>query len=321
MKHFVVLNPRHLYSKSNIERAYSYIETAFKALGDVDYELYTSRFPRDAVGAIKEYCGGGEKTRVYAAGGDGILFDCLNGVAGCENVELTAIPYGGGANDFLRDFGDDAVPMFRDLKLLYDAVPVPVDIFSCNANYAINYCGIGIEGDASLFTEFIMNLTKKRVALLKNYLRYTYGLGAFFAFFKKNICEKQYRIIIDGSDYSGIYAGVFIANGSCFGCNKISSLRAMVDDGVLNVILAKSADLFTLMRCWPAFQNGSPEKHPDIFTEVRAKKISIWPEDDCLEICLDGEPMRDSFLEIKVIPRGIQFAIPQKLAAIERGIL
>jgi hypothetical protein len=84
-------------------------------LDAADCSIHVSRYLRDAIGVISKYRSGvpeGAVVRVYAVGGDGILFDCLNGIVGLRGVELGALPYGNTC-DFPRAFGEEALPLFR----------------------------------------------------------------------------------------------------------------------------------------------------------------------------------------------------------------
>jgi hypothetical protein len=69
-----------------------------------NFSTMFSHYPRDAMQLIQRQINTaeeGETVRVYAIGGDDILFDCLNGIMGLSNVEL-AIKNHGDTNDFIR---------------------------------------------------------------------------------------------------------------------------------------------------------------------------------------------------------------------------
>ncbi|MDR2468330.1 MAG: hypothetical protein LBD22_05145 [Spirochaetaceae bacterium] len=314
MKHFFVVNPKPLLLQKNFDQVLARIEAACTSLGADNYEIYVSRYPRDAVGVIQEKHKqmGGDALRVYAVGGDGILFDCLNGVAG-TNFELTAIPYGA-ANDYLRNFGEDTPLQCREFAVLNDGVIVNVDMFSCNLNYALNYCAVGIDGAGALLGNNFYTIVKSSLPLICNYLRHCYELGTFVSFFNREVREQHYILTIDDIDYSGNYAGIFIANGACFSCNKISSHHAKPSSGHLNVILAKSAPAAVTALRWGAFQQGKSSRHPEQFREIRASRISIQSDTAALHVCLDGEAFRESHLELEVHPAAVPFAIPNSIA-------
>ncbi|MDR2304015.1 MAG: acylglycerol kinase family protein [Treponema sp.] len=92
-----------------------------------EYDIRISRFPRHAIRTVWRYltrAGPETNVRVYAVGGDGILFDCFNGLVGLPNAEFALIPRGR-INDFVRSFGEGLADTFRDIPLLASAPTLP----------------------------------------------------------------------------------------------------------------------------------------------------------------------------------------------------
>ncbi|MDR0324382.1 MAG: acylglycerol kinase family protein, partial [Treponema sp.] len=95
-----------------------------------DFSIFRSKYRRNALMIIEEeleLAKAGEVVRVYAAGGDDILFDCLNAVVHYPNMELAVVPYET-INDFLRIFGLQNYDSFRDIPTLVKAKTLPTDI-------------------------------------------------------------------------------------------------------------------------------------------------------------------------------------------------
>lgn len=314
------------------------IETLCGA-NDADYELYVSRYPRDAVGFIRKKLSAqtdsgasgvsdasgasapnepDKKIRVYAVGGGGTLYDCLNGIAE-SGVELSAVPLGS-ANDFIKSFNDEAmahsgVPaefIFRDVAQLYSGHSVKLDMFSCNANHAISYCAIGAEARAARFACDMLNIAwrcpavLRRFAKLSSFPNYCYALGRIAASRgAKDSASRRanfYSIKIDDKDYSGNYSSIIITNGSCFCCGKTGTRGALPWDGSLNIILYES-DLSTSV-----YKNG--------FFETRGKKISV-KQDNFLDVALDGEVFQESSIDIAVVPSAVNFVVPKTILRAE----
>lgn len=57
----------------------------------------------DALNSARQEAQTGDKIRMFACGGEGTVFEVLNGIVGFDNVELGVIPCGS-ANDFLKFF-------------------------------------------------------------------------------------------------------------------------------------------------------------------------------------------------------------------------
>jgi diacylglycerol kinase family enzyme len=313
IKHLLIVNPKPFARKGNIERVTSSLETVFQK-NDRDYEIHISRFPRDALRVIKEkykQLSAKEKLRVYAVGGDGLLFDCLNGIAGSD-VELTAVPYGA-ANDFVRGFGENALPLFREAGLLAEGRVFQSDIFMCNTNYALNYCAVGLAGAAALFAHNLVESSEQQLSVFPHYLSLAYDIGALSSLFKKDLREQRYQVTIDGVDYSGKYTGNFTANGPCNGGNKRVVRGAKINDRVLDVLFTKSAGVPRIFSGWNALQKGRARAYPELFLEAQGERISIRSDAAPLQICVDGEAFRDSRLDIEIYPAALPFIVPREL--------
>ena len=78
MRHFFVVNPHSFRTQDGLSRILKDLEDGFSIGRGAEYKIYISRYPRDAVAAVHRYVSNvppDETARVYAVGGDGILFD------------------------------------------------------------------------------------------------------------------------------------------------------------------------------------------------------------------------------------------------------
>jgi diacylglycerol kinase family enzyme len=106
--------------------------------------------------------------RLYAVGGDGILFDCLNGLIGLPKSELAAVPYGHTNDDFMSAFGEGIRDVFRNIPL-QAAVPfIATDILHYGGDYAMNLCIVGIESAALFKAVYRRHQMRKWPAFIKN---------------------------------------------------------------------------------------------------------------------------------------------------------
>ena len=80
----------------------------------------------------------------YACGGDGTVNEIANGIAGFPNAAMTCIPIGTG-NDFLKNFGKDAEPLFLDAENLWNGDVTPLDLIDCNGKYCLTIACTGID--------------------------------------------------------------------------------------------------------------------------------------------------------------------------------
>lgn len=316
MKHVFVFNPKSFAEKSRMEYIIDSIGQFFRTQQKSSFSIQISHFPRDAIGIIKKEVATApeeETIRVYAVGGDGILFDCLNGIVGLPNIELAAIPYGK-TNDFIRAFGEGKNSLFRNLESAVKAKTIPTDIISFGSNYAINSLTIGLE---SLITVKMNNFSRKYASFLNRFpfiYNPLFNTKALSSVFESDILRQQYDITVDNVDFSGAYACINIANGPCYGGNKSVAAKARPDDGILNVILFKSAGTLKTLLTFAPYTKGVL---PSNCKQVQAKKIQIVSKEP-LQIQADGELFYDTNITIEIMPKAVPFAAVNDLVYVSK---
>ncbi|MDR2193802.1 MAG: hypothetical protein LBP19_04965 [Treponema sp.] len=311
MKHVFVFNPKSFVPKTQMDYIIDTIGQFFRTQEKPNFSVQISHFPRDAIGIIKREimtAGEGETVRVYAVGGDGILFDCLNGIIGLPNMELASVPYGK-TNDFIRVFGEDKVSLFRNIEALVVAKTLPTDVIAFGNNYAINTLTIGFESRAVIK---MSNFTRKHSILLNRFTflyNFLFTIGGITALFDHDILYQQYNIIIDNVDFSGEYSGINIANGPYYAGNKSVMPMARPDDGTLHTLLFKPLGLLGTLFVLPNYLKG---KIPSNCKLVRAKRLEIRSELP-LEIQADGEIFFDTSITVEVKSNAVQFVTVDNL--------
>jgi diacylglycerol kinase family enzyme len=314
IKHLFILNPRSFRRSREVGQVIASIESCFESLGHMEYELYVSRYPRDAIGIIRTSIKAVPKdafVRVYALGGDGILFDCLNGVAGFENTELALVPYGI-INDFVRAFGEQKESFFRDIKAQAQAGSIPTDIINCKGNYAINFCTIGMESDAVIKTKRMRALLENGAHPFQRFYyglsRYMYPLGRFLAALNQKITSQWYELSIDGEVFSGNFRNITIANGPCRGGTR-ADLNVVPNDGILDIIISRSSGLLRNLHFISPYFKGKYEKYPFDFIIRQGKKIEIRSNIP-LSINLDDETFSDTDFTVELVPAAVKIVAP-----------
>jgi diacylglycerol kinase family enzyme len=310
VRHFFVINPHSFSSPDDVTKVVTDIPRYFMRTGGT-YKIYTSRYPRDAVAAVHHYVNQSppeDTVRIYAVGGDGILFDCLNGMVDFPNAELTNIPYGK-SNDFIHVFGDGVQQAFRNIPSLINGAPHKMDIVDCGTNFAINHVSVGLEGYAVAQADKSLYYSKSK--FVNSFINTVYAVKSFSGLANEEITGQWYRINIDGEDVSGKYFNINISNGACSGKAMITSPNAMPNDGYLNVVFAKSDKFSTMYKALRDFSKGQFEKN-DLFVEKRARIIKITSSSP-IYAHLDGEAMQTYALKLEVNKRAIRFVAPEDL--------
>jgi diacylglycerol kinase family enzyme len=323
-KHLFIINPISFREEADMNAFIAQVKDRFEKVVKAECEISVSRFPRHAIRTVRNYIARMEPetpVRVYAVGGDGILFDCLNGIVGLPNAELAPVPYGR-TNDFIRAFGDGLNEAFRNIPLLASAPAIPTDILHCGSNYALNLCTVGLESAAIFRSVGIQQNLKAWPRYIRNNSRLynlVYYLGGFAVMFDKKLLNQEYAISIDGEDLSGAYANVNIANGPCYGGDKSAVTSAVPDDGVMDILMFKgSSALRGLTRILP-YTKGRYERFPRDFTLRRGKSISIRSADP-LMIDLDGETFLDTNITVELIPGAVKIAAPDNARYHRRAV-
>jgi diacylglycerol kinase family enzyme len=288
-----------------------FISSVAKLIGESATTL-VSQYPRYAVSKVNAFLedatNEGEKVRVYAVGGDGILFDCLNGMVKYPGHELTSVPYGN-ANDFLRAFGEDNVPLFRDIKALSEADSIPTDVFRCGSNVALSIASLGLEGSAILVTEKMAKFLSK-ISFLRKLIPMLYVLGAIVVIFNKKLRSQYYHVTLDGVDYSGEYVDINVGNTLGNGGKNVSNPYAVPNDGWLNAVFIRKMPLIKCLLTTGSFTKGEFEKFPDYFFQVRFKKFHAI-SDEPIRICADGEAFYTSDLNVEIYPAAMKIIAPK----------
>ena len=303
MKHVFLIDPdAFLGQQWRMDGLLDMIGQYFRTQEKPDFTTVVSKFPREAIGIVQKQVNeaDGDAVRVYAVGGDGILFDCLNAIVGLPNMELAVIPYGT-ASTFLRSFGEGKAEAFKNIASITSAPAISTDVIEVGNTHAILGCAVG-------FTPAVVFKVREfdAVKAAKRLNRFAAALRRFFAglffIFDKDVAARQYEITIDDADYSGAYSLVSIVNGPYFGRKKTALVDARIDDGFLDVVLFKASSVFGTLH---NFRKYSAGKLPSGCIRVQAKKVEMQ-SDKPMWIQTDSEYLMDTSITFEVVPGAVQ---------------
>ncbi|MDR1246655.1 MAG: hypothetical protein LBK57_06445 [Clostridiales Family XIII bacterium] len=313
MRHYFVINPKSFVQLENLKHFLLSVENCFSVGNRAEYKVYISRCPRDAVAAVHRYMSGvgnGEAVRIYAVGGDGILFDCLNGMAEFENAELASVPYGN-ANDFVNALGAENFEAFRDIKLLSKAPSVPVDLIQCGSRFALLNCCIGAEALAVMSMNGITKAANKG-RYMRRFVPALYKIGALIGVAGGSIVPKRYTVNIDGEDRSGEYMNLNAANIAFNGGGNTPNPYAAPNDGKLDIVFTGPLSRLQTISVLPKYTRGGFEQYPHVFTHLRFREMSCRSETP-MTVVLDGELFITSEITFKVLPSAVRMVVPEGL--------
>ena len=311
MKHVFVFDPKAFYNQQwKMDNILDGIGQFFRTQESPDFSIQFSRYRRNAMSIIQdeaEKAKSGDVVRIYAIGGEEILFDCFNGVAHFPNMQLAVVPHDK-AGDFFKIFGDDKTDTFRDIPLLVQSGALPTDAIRWGVNYALNSCHIGMNSAISKRVKDMRSkMNKTSFALFSKFSTF---LNFFMTAFDKNVTARKYDIFIDDEEYSGNYCLIHVANGPYFNNKITGSKDATPDDGLLDIALIKSSHPLKTLFSMRKYSKG---KKPKNCVLIQGKKITV-KTDNPIWIQLDNEYIQDTGIVLSVVSQAVQMVAAEGLS-------
>jgi len=310
MKHVFIVDPKAFRDQQwRMDGLIDSIGQYFRTQEKADFSTLFSHYPRDAIKLIQKQVAEAEPfetVRVYAIGGDNILFDCLNGIAGLPSMEMAIAPYGD-TNNFIRAFGEKKAELFKDITALIAADTISTDMIEVGNMFAINGCSVGLTPATA------MKKRDLKAKLATGVSRYAFGfwflLYKLTSMFNREIIAHNYTITVDDQDYSGNYSQINIINAPYFNRHKTPLAAALPDDGLLDVVLFKSVSPLSMLMSNSKYLRG---KLPSNCVRVQARKIAIKSEKP-IYIQTDTEFYMDNTITFEVVPSAVQIVAVNNL--------
>lgn len=296
MKHIFIINPAAGKGKATCDikpKIEQYCERK-----SIDYEIHVTSAAYEAIDFVREKAKKGEPVRFYACGGDGTLFEVVNGAFGYPNAEVAVMPLGSG-NDFIRLFGTKE--QFLDIEAQVNGTATPLDVIKCGDIIAINQCSMGFDAEINAKQSYF-----KKMPFMKGETAYMAAL--LYCFFKK--LNNVFTITIDdGEPFTQNTLFCVAGNSRWYGGGFKAAPLAIPDDGLLDfIIVKKNMSRFKLLGLVNKYKAGQHLKW-DFTNFVRGKKISIHC-DEVAAINCDGEKKSGNDAVFEIVEKGIKFVIP-----------
>lgn len=225
MKHIFIINPKS--GKGRRSEKFAAEAERYLKEHNLDGYVYRTKGPRDGMKHAAEVAKTGQHVRFYSCGGDGSLYEVVNGCYKYPNCEIANIPLGSG-NDFSRLFGKN-----KKIDDHVNGVPVKLDLIeTANGEVSINECAMGIDSEVCA-----MQSDFKKLPFVSGELAYT--LAAIKAIFGGNF-TKRFKISIDGEFYDeDDYLFCYIGNSRWYGGGYKAAPNAMPNDGLIDCVMVK----------------------------------------------------------------------------------
>lgn len=221
---------------------------------------------------------------VVAAGGDGTVNAVVNGLAEAGGSAAMGVLPLGTANDFAYSL---AIPDDIDLAidLLNEGRRVPIDVveFQSKSEHRF-FANVAAGGNSGRVSDVLTDELKRMwgpFCYLRGALEVLTDLGSYYA-----------KIWIDEEEpFEASLWNVLIANGKTNAGRLPVAPKALLDDGLIDVILIRDGTLVDLASLVAQFAlNGYLDSDQVIFRRAKSLRIESEPS---MRFTVDGEPTAD----------------------------
>lgn len=212
---------------------------------------------------------------IIAAGGDGTLYEVINGMAEKPNRPPLGIIPLGTTNDFARAM---SIPKNWEAAcdIIVSGFERAIDLGKVNQRYFIN-----IAGGGSL-TELTYEVPSKLKTMLGQLAYYMKGLEKL-----PRLRPIELYIKADGMDLHEEVMIFLISNTNSVGGFEKLCPDATIDDGLLDVLVVKKCNLVELIRVVTLALRGEHLNDPNLIS-FKTKHIQVTSP-DYVQLNLDGE--------------------------------
>ena len=233
------------------------------------------------------------ETEIVCIGGDGTLFEVVNGMAGRYAV-LLFVPCGTG-NDFVKVLNLPKDPV-EALEAQLSGSLRKIDIGRLNDRFFINVSGSGFDVE-------VLRQASRFKRLGKGILPYLLGIFAAL----KNFRALPVEITLDGKTEKTEVTIFSVGNGCYIGGGMKAVPHARPDDGLFDVVIADRFSRLAILRLLTRFISGKHTSLPGI-REFRCREIAFRCPGMVLDV--DGEliPMDEARYEL--LPAALGVMLP-----------
>ncbi|SDH77182.1 diacylglycerol kinase [Alteribacillus persepolensis] len=213
---------------------------------------------------------------VIAAGGDGTIFEVVNGLAKLEERPKLGLIPAGTTNDLARALGISGYSIEKICDVLCGEKSSWIDIGKVNHQYFINIAAGG------KLTELTYDTPSKLKTMMGQFAYYVKGVEKLGSLKPKNV-----RIEYDGKLFEGDIMMFLIANTNSVGGFEKLLPNAKYNDGMFDMIIIKKTNVPELVRIGTQALQGEHLHHEKVLY-VQANRIKIQVDGD-MQLNLDGE--------------------------------
>jgi len=239
-----------------------------------------------------------EYDALVASGGDGTLYEVLNGYyqnSSNNKPPIGLIPNGTG-NAFMKE-----------LKLLKSDWKKAIDIIAMNHSRRIDVGRFISEKKIHYFLNIVGMGFVTEIAEAAVPLKWLGNTAYTVATLYKLLFLKSQKMLIelDGEQLQRDGIFVEVANSCYTGTTFYIAPEAKIDDGLLDVIILNKISKLRLLRLFTSIYDGSHIHYPEV-EYVKAKKIKVI-EETAGKLIPDGEILGSTPIELECLHQDIKF--------------
>ncbi len=240
--------------------------------------------------------------KIVAAGGDGTINEIVNGIAG-KDVALGLLPLGT-MNVFATELGLPANDLKRCWEIIQNNQVRPVDLPSANGKHFVQLAGVGLDAQAVKETSH---------AFKRSFGPLSYMISA-----AQIASRPPPRLKIESADAQTEEGSfVLIGNGRLYGGRFPFFKQAVIDDGLLDVVVFKRLNYMEIIRYLQNViftpQISSPEVE---YFQTRRVRVT---SDESVPVEIDGELIGNCPVEFRIQAGGLHVLAPTPREAKAKG--
>ena len=257
-----------------------------------DCLLRTTSHPGEAEALARHAVSEGYR-KIVAAGGDGTINEVVNGLAGSD-ATLGLLPIGT-VNVFAMELGLPSHDLERCWQIIQGENTRLVDLPSANDKYFVQLAGVGL--DAQVVKETSANLKR-------NFGPLSYLISA-----AQIAARRPPRLFIESEDTT-VKEGSFvlIGNGRRYGGPFPFFKQAVIDDGLLDVVVFKALGYLEIIKYLQDVFFSSAIRLPEV-DYFQTRRLRVTSEQD-VPVELDGELVGNCPVEFQISERTLRVLTP-----------
>ncbi|MDD4850791.1 MAG: diacylglycerol kinase family protein [Gemmiger sp.] len=285
------------------------IRAAAQTLG-LPCNIVVTTHPGHAGELAASYAEAGQEAWLFACGGDGTLNELVQQAVGHPCLSVGCVPCGSG-NDFIRNFGTHSD--FWDIEAQLGGTTMAVDAIQTGYGYSAAICAAGLDAKVAY------NIPRfRRLPFCGGSM--AYNLAIANVFFGK--LGTPLEIEVDVKQFSGEYMMAAICNGRQYGGGYTAAPFAMMDDGLLDIVLVKPMPRHKIPAMLALYKTGAhlsaqgtvvPQFAPYMQSlqaqSIRLRVVGGPP----IIVTLDGECAPRMELAARVVPKCLSVILPQNV--------